>query len=354
MNGPTMPVMSSASVAFSGGGPRRQGGAGSHRLTLTWDTVTLTVETTDESVWRRLDGVRDPIRLRSFSVATATSAEAGQHDGAGADLEFVADDGPPAVERTLRGVRVTGSAAYWGGGERLACCVLQLLDQRRLRRGGLCFHGVAVAHGGRAVLLAGPSESGKTSTALSLLRRSRRPVSMLSNDHVLGQLTDTGNVVLTPNPDVSVALRSHALWLADREAYAALVGDPGTLVRHQRLRVPATELGAARASKEPVPLEAVVFVGVGTAPTFLAYPTPALRAGTALNADLAGRVRAGNLLPLEDDGGIGPRLPDLTDDAVDATVDAAVRAIVGGERAFDVRGPVDDIADHVADLLEVS
>lgn len=348
---PAMPTMLSAAVPRSGGRPSRQEAShvGTHRLVLTWDTVTLRVETTDESVWQRLDGVRDPIRLRCFAIAPEPAAAVA---GAGsAELEFVADDGPPSVTATAHGVRVTGPVAYWGGGERLACCVLQLLDQHRLRGGGLCFHGVAVAHQGRAVLLTGPSESGKTSTALSLLRRSTRPVSLLSNDHVLGRMNGAGEIVLTPNPNVSVALRSHALWLADRDAYATLVGQPGAPVRDHRLRVPATALGAAPAPDGPVPLTAVVFVGVGTTPELHAYPTPPLRAATALNADLAGRVRAGNLLPLEDDGSIGPLLPDLTDDAVEATIDAAVRSLVGQGRTYDIRGPVDDVADQVADLL---
>lgn len=114
------------------------------------------------------------------------------------------------------------------------------------RRSDLLFlHGAAIARAGRAMILAGDSGAGKSTTAWALVSRGWEYLS----DELAP--VDLGSLVVAPYP--------HALCLKRRPPSGPPLPQ-GTLDLGRTLHVPADRLGALH-SPPPRPLEAIVFVG---------------------------------------------------------------------------------------------
>lgn len=299
--------------------------------TVWWRDLHLTVSSPDGGFVRGLHDAKDPIRLDSFRVVPGRTLDpitSIEHDP-------TADQAN--VHQTADGVAVLGPTRYWTEQERLGCVLLQCFDAAYLRRDMVILHGAAIELDGRAVVLTGVSDSGKTSLAVELCRD--HGAALIANDHVVVDLDGPQPMVL-PGNDHAIAFRSHAVWLNDREMYHRLFGDDAQPEPYVRRRMPCADLGIS-VSERALPLSGIYFVGLGTVEHGTVYPTPVPRALVKLHADITGRVRASNLLLFGADGGQGPPLPNLADAEVSRHATAAVQRLVELGIVHDLRGDVD-------------
>lgn len=312
-----------------------------HTFRIRWCGREVTVAGGDPAFWLALHGRRDPIRLDVFQVEEVEEAATIRP----AIVHLPADE--PRVALLGDQVVVYGSTEFWAGAERLGCVVVQFCDRDILRSGKIIMHGSVVELDGAGVLLTGPSDSGKTSVALQLC--TVHGGRLMANDHAIVDLAGADPVVL-PGNDRTFAFRSHAMWLADRQRYSELYGDPDDLQAHVRRRAAPEELGIEVGSSA-VPLRRIYYVGVGTTVHPALYPSPRTRSLTRLHGDITGRVRAATMLLFDDEGRIGPALPDLADRETVATVIQGLTRLTDSGVVHELRGTPDWCAQAVVDDL---
>ncbi|HEX6344812.1 hypothetical protein [Umezawaea sp.] len=313
-----------------------------HTFRVRWCGQELTVSGADPALWLGLDGGRDPIRLDRFRVEAVGAGAAGTEPA----VRHV-PDGEPHITRAGDQVVVHGPADFWLRNERIGCVVVQAWDRNFLRAGRIVVHGAVVDLDGEGVLLTGPSDSGKTSVALELC--TAHGGRMMANDHAVVDLTGPRPVVL-PGEDNTFAFRSQAMWLSDRELYRELYGEPDDLRPHERRRTRPEELGI-EVGTSAVPLRRIYFVGVGTTVHPVRYPSPRTRSWIRLYADITGRVRASTMLLFDDDGRIGPALPDLADPTTTVAVARRLSPVLDSGIVHDLRGTPEWCARAVVDDL---
>ena len=223
---------------------RRPGAAPAVELPVEHDPALQPVEGDAVQTWASRPGNPFTGRLHRTGATTFAflASDAGwMHVDVGAPRIVCAEP----VDSLRRELRVLGVP--------LALCALHA--------GDLPLHAAAVAIGGRGVLLAGPSRSGKTTLAGALAATGHR---LLAEDTSRVSLTDAP--VVHPGP---AALRLRA-------DVAAAIAVPGMEAQPPDAdRVPLLARPDARGTGDPVPLAAIVVLRDGEGPPVLRPVDPA-------------------------------------------------------------------------------
>lgn len=308
---------------------------------LSWRDVVIRVEGAPLSLIRTVTSGLDPIRVARFKICEPWSVPA-------VVVIFKESDVVPRVDVEGGRTVVRGSVEYWSGAERFACVLLQAVDGHRLENSRVILHGAAVAIGDSAVLLTGPSDAGKTTTALQLC--TSYGARLISNDHILLE-PDAGGFMAEPSDDTRLAFRSQALFLSRRDLYKAEYGDQGDVNVYKRSRVEPAVLGI-RTCSERLPLRAIVTVGLGMVVGTEFYPTPRDRKTVALHADMTSRIRAADLI-LKTDADreeAPPALPSLVTEAIWEGTRLAV-ARLSTVPAWDAKGDPESISSAIVEAV---
>lgn len=308
---------------------------------LQWRSVGVRIENAPTVVVESVVGALDPIRIDRFET---------KHDGNHAvTVSFVRQSGKPRVTLVEGQILVEGPPMFWSRNERFACVLLQAVDAVRIARGRVLLHGAAVEMYGKAVVLTGPSDAGKTTMALDIcLERGAR---LIANDHVSLVANDRGGFDVEPSHDTKFAFRSQALWLSRKNLYDRTFSKTDELAAYERKRVDAAVLGIETCETK-VPLNAIVTIGLGMVPNCEFYRTPRDRKILGWHADITSRVRGADLLlQADEDTPTPPALPNLVDDAVWAGVCRALERLDASVEAYDAKGDVNACSEAIVNLV---